>query len=72
VATAAGAVVVVEPGAVAVASNCMPAKVPVMNEASVLGKMLVRVPVPFGALEERVTIGIVAIIMAVLSIDQYC
>lgn len=61
-----------ELGAVAVPGNCMPAKVPVMNEASVFGKTLVSGPVPFGALLERVTMGIVAITMAVLIIDQHC
>lgn len=45
----------------------MPIKVPVMKEASVFGKTLVR-DVPFGALLERVTMGIVAIIMADLNI----
>lgn len=59
-------------GPEAVPGNCMPAKVPVMNEASVFGKTLVSVPVPVGALLERVTMGIVAIIMAVLLMDQHC
>jgi len=44
----------------------MPIKVPVMKEASVFGKTLVR-DVPLGALLERVTMGIVAIIMADLN-----
>lgn len=47
--------------------SCMPWKIPVTKEASVLGNTLVRV-VPFDALAERVTLGIVAIAMAVLSI----
>ena len=53
-----------------VAGSGMPMNVPVMKEASVFGKVLVR-DVPLGALLVRVTIGIVAIIIAVLFIGQY-